>query len=101
MAEKKNKENKESLSQNQINAILFLVINLIIPGLGTLIWGKKDKGIMQLVIFLIGFALRGFGFMMGWAMYFWSPLGGIGWILIIVAWVLALLSSIKVLQEAF
>lgn len=34
--------------------IVGLLINLVIPGIGTIIWGDTNKGIIQLVLFLVG-----------------------------------------------
>jgi len=37
--------------------IVGLLSNLIFPGIGTIIWGEKQKGIIQLSLYLAGVAL--------------------------------------------
>jgi TM2 domain-containing membrane protein YozV len=34
--------------------IVGLLVNLAIPGLGTIIWGETNKGVIQLVLFFLG-----------------------------------------------
>ncbi|MEM3405465.1 MAG: hypothetical protein QW117_00615 [Candidatus Pacearchaeota archaeon] len=75
---------KEKISRDI--AIVSLLINiLILPGLGSLIGGKTDEGIIQLILFLIGIPLS---FIL------------IGIPLIISMWIWALITGIKLIQEA-
>ncbi|MDD4909467.1 MAG: hypothetical protein PHR44_02115 [Candidatus Omnitrophica bacterium] len=34
--------------------IVGLLVNLAIPGIGTIIWGDSNKGVTQLVLWLVG-----------------------------------------------
>jgi len=54
----------------QTTGIVFLILNLFIPGLGTVIWGNRTHGIIQLVLTVTV-------------------------VLAIVSWVWALISSLK------
>lgn len=61
-----------------------LIFNLIIPGLGTIVAGKTRLGSIQLVLAIIGFLL--------WYTLF------LGAIVSLVAWVWALITSIKLFK---
>ena len=69
-------------------AIVGLIINLFIPGLGTIVSGRYDIGIAQLVLALVGVFLL--PTVMGTA---------IGILILIGVWVWALVSGIKILKE--
>lgn len=74
-------------------AILALVVNIFIAGLGTIIAGRKKEGIYQLVLYLVGVIMARtiFGIIVfGW----------IGYVLMLVAWVWALMTSIQLIQES-
>jgi hypothetical protein len=60
--------------------IVGLLINLVIPGVGTIIWGDSNRGITQLVLFLVGLALC------------WLILPGF---LVVGVWIWALVDGIK------
>lgn len=67
-------------------AIACLLLNiLIIPGLGSLLGGKKKEGTWQLVLALVGFVLS---FIL------------IGFPVIIAAWIWGLVTGINLVQEA-
>ncbi len=34
----------------QTTGIVFLILNLFIPGLGTVIWGNRTHGVIQLIL---------------------------------------------------
>ena len=70
---------------NKNLAIAALLINLIIPGLGTIIGGNTKTGLIQLIVLIIGMLLKVFG---------------IGFIIVAVAWVWALVTSIQALRRA-
>jgi len=59
--------------------IVGLLVNLAIPGLGTIIWGDSKRGVTQLVLFLVGWALRfiviGIPFVIG--VWIWALVDGI------------------------
>ncbi len=47
---------------NQVTKdIAGLLVNLVIPGVGTIIWGEQKTGITQLVAFLVGGILSAIG----------------------------------------
>ena len=70
---------------NKNLAIAALLINLIIPGLGTIIGGNTRTGLIQLIVLIIGALLKVFG---------------IGFIIVAVAWVWALVTSIQMLRRS-
>jgi hypothetical protein len=59
--------------------IVGLLVNLVIPGVGTIIWGDSNKGVIQLVLFLVGFFLSfiiiGFPLLIG--VWIWALVMGI------------------------
>lgn len=70
----------------QTEGIAALLLNvLVLPGLGTVIWGDRTHGIWQIVLAVIGFVL--FIFLIG------IPI-------LIGTWIWALVSGIKILQGA-
>lgn len=40
-----------------MNKILFLIISFLLPGIGQIIQGKKVKGILMLIIYIISWLL--------------------------------------------
>lgn len=80
---------KMSYPPTKTMAIVGLVLNLWIPGVGTLAFGgpkRKRAGIIQLILFIVGI------------LFCWAfGLGAIG---IVVAWIWALVNSIQILGEA-
>lgn len=76
---------KKSTSKKQARAIAGLVVNLFIPGLGSLIGGKTREGILQLVISIISIPLF---------------LVLIGIPLLAAMWIWALVTSIQMIMEA-
>ncbi|MEM2956281.1 MAG: hypothetical protein QW041_01770 [Candidatus Pacearchaeota archaeon] len=68
--------------------IIGLIVNLFLPGLGTIIFGKYDIGIIQLVLSLVGFfiSITTIGVIIG------IPL-------IIGMWIWALVTGIIVLKK--
>ncbi len=71
-------------SDEKTMAILVLVINLFIPGLGSII-GKRKEGVWQLVLYVVGLVT---------SIFF------IGIFLILGAWVWGIISGINALKEA-
>ncbi len=80
---KKRKSNRKS-NDNLAIAILALILNIFIPGLGSLIGRKTKKGIWQLSLFILGIPLS---------------LIFIGAIMILVAWIWGIVTGIKLIQE--
>lgn len=73
------------LDSNQTLKIVGLIINIaVLPGLGTIIAKQMKPGVIQLVLALVGWVL------------IWTIIGiVIGVPLMIIAWVWALITSIK------
>lgn len=65
--------------------IVGLLVNLVIPGIGTIIWGDNSRGVTQLVLYLIGWALC-------WLV--------IPWLLVAGVWIWALIDGIKKLSKS-
>lgn len=83
MATKKKKDN-EKPSQGLAIAALLLNI-LVLPGLGTIIGGDTNNGVIQLVLFVVGIPLA---FVI------------VGIPLMIAMWIWALVSGIQMVKEA-
>lgn len=80
----KKKEENKKISESL--AIVCLLLNIVVlPGLGTLIGGKKKDGILQLVLFLIGIPLS---FVL------------IGIPLVLGAWIWAIVSGVQLIKES-
>jgi len=68
---------------NESTVIAGLIVNLFLPGLGTIIMGKNEVGVIQLVLSLAGVFLIAtiFGMIIGcplWvAMWIWALIVGI------------------------
>ena len=78
----------------QTTGIVFLILNLFIPGLGTVIWGNRTHGIIQLIM-SIGYTVLATILTivtLGLAAIILGPLGFIVWP---AAWIWALISSLK------
>ena len=78
------KPKAKSGKPSQAIAIVALILNIILPGLGSIIGGKTKAGIWQLVLFLVGIPLT-------------SILIGIP--MMIAAWVWGIVTGVKILQE--
>lgn len=76
---------KRNSSSNKTLSIVALVINLFIPGLGTIIGKNTKTGITQLIITLVSYPLM---------------MVGIGFITYAVAWVWALITSINMIKSS-
>lgn len=59
--------------------IVGLLVNLVIPGVGTIIWGDNNKGIPQLVLFLVGLVLSVIfiGIPLAFGAWLWALVAGI------------------------
>jgi len=59
--------------------IVGLIVNLVIPGVGTIIWGDNNKGIPQLVLFLVGVFLSVIlvGIPLAFGAWIWALIAGI------------------------
>ncbi|MBW2982790.1 hypothetical protein KY327_00640 [Candidatus Woesearchaeota archaeon] len=81
---KKSGNDKQQLSQGMAIAALLLNI-LVLPGLGTIIGGDTNNGVIQLVLFIVGIPLA---FVI------------VGIPLMIAMWIWALVSGIQMVKEA-
>ncbi len=73
---------------DQSKAILVLILNIVLPGVGTIIYGETTRGVIQLAIYIAGFILT---FIV------------VGFFLIVGAWIWALVDGInyyKILSKA-
>jgi TM2 domain-containing membrane protein YozV len=69
-------------------AVLGLIINvLLVPGLGTVIGGRTQTGIWQMIVLILGLLIS-----------LWGT-GFLGILIMLVSWVWALVSSIRILQS--
>ena len=78
-------------SVSQSTAVIALIMNIIIPGLGTLFAKKTREGLYQILIAVLGFAII-FGF---------SPIAILGFAMLLGAWIWAIVRGIKLVSEAF
>lgn len=67
--------------------VLGLILNIIIPGLGSLVSRRVFAGSWQLLIFVVGFVLS-------------QQFALVGFIIWLVAWIWALITSIGVIKNA-
>ncbi len=82
---KKNMAKKKKVSQGLAIAALLLNI-LILPGLGSIVGGRTNPGVTQLILFLIGIPLI-FVFFIG------IPL-------MIAMWIWGLITGIQIIKES-
>ena len=86
----KEREDKEKLKRmkekEKVFAVIGLIINLVFPGIGSIIGGRVNEGIWQVVLFIIGFPLM---------------IIMIGFAVIFAAWIWALVTSIQMVNEAY
>jgi hypothetical protein len=84
---KKNKKVDKSMNSKSM-AVIGLIVNLIAPGLGTIIIGRYDIGSVQLILYIIGlfFSITKIGSIIG------IPL-------IVAMWLWALSFSVKNLKN--
>ena len=75
---------RSSKQNNMGLAIVALILNLILPGVGSLIGGKTKEGIWQLVLVIIGLPLM---------------LVLIGFPIILIAWIWGIVTGAKLIQE--
>ena len=81
---------------SQSAAVALLVVNILIPGLGSLIARKSREGVIQLILLLIGLVLSP----AGEGLVTTIVRGIIGYTLIAIALVWALITSIKFVIES-
>ena len=82
---KKTKRTKKSKILKRNRAITALIVNLIIPGLGSIIGRKKHEGLVQLILFIISIPLL---------------IILIGIPLLVAMWLWALITSVQIILEA-
>ncbi|MDI3473963.1 MAG: hypothetical protein PWR30_286 [Candidatus Woesearchaeota archaeon] len=67
-------------------ALASLILNMAIPGVGSLVAEKKNEGTWQLILLILGVLLILFPF--------------VGVPLIIIAWIWGVLTSVKLVKQA-
>ena len=82
---------KKNKKEDKTNKIIALVANIVVPGVGSLIAGKKTKGIIQLVVGVFGWLLV---ILLGWLI-----IGLIGIPMMIGVWLWAVIESVQDLME--
>lgn len=65
---------KEDMANQPHVAVAALILNLVLPGLGTIVAGKKDTGKIQftLTMFALPFTIVLIGFPLYLAMWIWA-----------------------------
>ncbi len=83
-------------------AVIALLINLFIPGLGTILGGKMKHGLVQLLLLWLGGIIVTF---LGFFLVIASPIAGLivamlGCLMILAGWVWAIISGVLILRNA-
>ncbi len=83
-------------------AIVALLINVFIPGLGTIIGGKLKNGLFQLLLLWLGGIMLAF---VGFALAAASPIAGLvitmlGSLMVLTGWVWAIISGVFLIRNA-
>lgn len=81
----KNSSKSSGYEVNKALAIVALILNIFVPGIGSLVGWKTKEGVLQLVLFLVGVPL----------IYLW-----IGYPMVLIAWVWGIITGIKLITEA-
>jgi len=74
---------------SMVIAIIGLVLNLLIPGLGSLVGGKTKVGIWQLVLYILGAVLS-----------LTFVLAIVGGPLTVIAWIWGIVTGVQMIMEA-
>ncbi len=76
-------ENKGSVNvqPDQNKALLVLILNILIPGVGTIIYGETQRGVIQLVLYILGWILTIIliGPIISLGAWIWSLIDGINY----------------------
>ncbi len=76
-------ENKGSVNAqpDQNKALLVLILNILIPGVGTIIYGETQRGVIQLVLYILGWILTIIliGPIISLGAWIWSLIDGINY----------------------
>lgn len=67
-------QRREAASSAHPNAVVALILNLVFPGVGTLVLGQTNIGIIQLVLLIVSIPLDFvlIGIPLGFAMWVWA-----------------------------
>jgi len=87
-AKKKTIEKKKIAKTSSILAISALVLNIILPGLGSIIAGRIRTGIHQLILMAIALAI--------FLLSPWPAVPGIIWA---IAWIWAIITGIQLIKS--
>ena len=66
---------------DQNKALLVLILNILIPGVGTIIYGETQRGVIQLVLYVVGWILTVIliGPIISLGAWIWSLIDGINY----------------------
>ena len=71
----------KNVQPDQNKALLVLILNIVIPGVGTIIYGETQRGVIQLVLYVVGWILTFIliGFFISLGAWIWSLIDGINY----------------------
>ncbi len=71
----------QNTQPDQSKALLVLILNIFIPGVGTIIYGETQRGIIQLVLYIVGWflAIILIGYLLVLGAWIWSLIDGINY----------------------
>ncbi len=76
-----NIQGPQNVQPDQSKAILVLILNILIPGVGTIIYGETQRGVIQLVLLIVGwittFIIIGIFIILG--AWIWALIDGINY----------------------
>ncbi len=74
-----NPQGPQYTQPDQSKALLVLILNILIPGVGTIIYGETQRGVIQLVLYIVGWVLTIIliGAIISLGAWIWSLIDGI------------------------
>ncbi len=83
MPEEKPENSQEAgnVQPDQNKALLVLILNILIPGVGTIIYGETQRGVIQLILYVVGWILTAIyiGRIICLGAWIWSLIDGINY----------------------
>ena len=76
-----NTQDPMNTQPDQNKALLVLILNILIPGVGTIIYGETQRGVIQLVLYVVGWILTAIyiGPVISLGAWIWSLIDGINY----------------------
>jgi len=76
-----NPQGSQYTQLDQSKALLVLILNILIPGVGTIIYGETQRGVIQLVLYIVGWVLTIIliGAIISLGAWIWSIIDGINY----------------------